>query len=89
MVADGFRLAIATGWTSLTHVVLPGCRDRVCGHAVFWPWASTTRSVIRCARSPSLHEDVSVQYAVRWPLVPASDLPWEYLPTYILLALPS
>ena len=57
---------------------------------VFWPWAQSDPIAHPLQRARLLlARDHPVQDPVRRPaLIPASDLPWEYLPTYIVLALP-
>jgi hypothetical protein len=80
---------IADAWTSLWRVLLPVVAIAYPVMLLFWPWAQ---------QAPFSHPFETLFYfsheifpfrtlfAGRY--FPATDLPWAYLPTYIVLALP-
>jgi hypothetical protein len=80
---------VAAGWSSGWHVLLPALAVAYPVMLLFWPWAQ---------QAPFSHPLQTLHYfsheifpfrtlfAGRY--FPASDLPWAYLPTYIVLALP-
>src|SRR5712692_9133518 len=88
-VARRLSVAIAAGWTSLWRVLLPVSAIGFAVMLVFWPWAQRDPigNPLRALAFFS-HETFPFDTLFDGRFVPASDLPWEYLPTYILLALP-
>jgi hypothetical protein len=89
MVARRPALAIRVGWTSLWRVLLPVAGIAFAVMLVFWPWAQQDPigNPLRALAFFS-HETFPFYTLFNGRFVPASDLPWQYLPTYILLALP-
>src|SRR5215212_1666270 len=87
--ARRLSVAIAAGWTSLWRVLLPVAAVAFAVMLLFWPWAQQD-PIGRPLRALAFfsHESFPFNTLFDGRLVPASDLPWEYLPTYILLALP-
>src|SRR5436190_13371597 len=89
MIARRLSVAIAVGWTSLWRVLLPVAAVAFAVMLVFWPWAQhdPIHNPLRALAFFS-HETFPFNTLFDGRFVPAGDLPWEYLPTYILLALP-
>ena len=89
VMARRLSVAIAAGWTSLLRVLLPVAAIAFAVMLAFWPWGQhdPIGSVLGALASFS-HETFPFNTLFDGRFVPASDLPWEYLPTYILLALP-
>src|SRR6059058_3321118 len=89
--AGARRLSVigAVGWTSLWRVLLPVTTVAFAVMLVFWPWAQQDpiANPLRALAFFS-HESFPFNTLFDGRFVPANDLPWEYLPTYILLALP-
>src|SRR3954453_1402754 len=85
------RLSVigAVGWTTLWRVLLPVTTVAFAVMLVFWPWAQQDpiANPLRALAFFS-HESFPFNTLFDGRFVPANDLPWEYLPTYILLALP-
>jgi len=90
MAARRLTTMVAAGVTSLWRVLLPVAGVAFGRHAgVLALGAAAIRSKIRCGRWPSSRTRPSRSTTLfDGRFVPASDLPWEYLPTYLLLALP-
>jgi hypothetical protein len=82
-------VALAAGWTSLWRVLLPVTAVAVPVMLVFWPWGQQEpiRHSLRALAFFS-HDSFPFYTLFDGRFLPASDLPWEYLPSYILLALP-
>jgi dolichyl-phosphate-mannose-protein mannosyltransferase len=80
---------LKTGLTSSWRVLLPVGGVAGAVMLVFWPWAQRDpiEHPLRALAFFS-HETFPFQTLFDGRFVPASDLPWSYLPTYILLALP-
>ncbi len=80
---------VVDSWGGFRRLLLPAALVAYPVMLLFWPWAQ---------RSPFLdpiraliyfsHEIFPYGTLFDGRYVPASDLPWEYLPTYIALALP-
>ncbi|MGC2413350.1 MAG: glycosyltransferase family 39 protein [Stellaceae bacterium] len=89
MAARRLTVAIAGGWTSLFRVALPVTAIGFAIMLVFWPWGQhdPIDNPLRALAAFS-HETFPFNTLFDGRFVPANDLPWEYLPTYILLALP-
>jgi hypothetical protein len=89
MMARRLSVAIAAGWTSLEHVLLPVAAIAFAVMLVFWPWGQHNPIANPLAALASFsHETFPFNTLFDGRFVPASDLPWQYLPTFILLALP-
>src|SRR5579885_706846 len=76
-------------WASLVRVALPAVAVAYPIMLLFWPWAqhgSIDRPLIALANFS--HEIFPFNTLFDGRFVPASDLPWTYLPTYIVVALP-
>jgi hypothetical protein len=89
LIERRLSVAVAAGWTSLWRVALPVAAVAFAVMLVFWPWAQRNPigNPLRALAFFS-HETFPFNTLFDGRFVPASDLPWEYLPTYILLALP-
>jgi hypothetical protein len=89
VAARRLSVAIAAGWTSLWRVLLPVGAVGFAIMLVFWPWAQRDPigNPLRALAAFS-HQSFPFDTLFDGRFVPASDLPWEYLPTYIALALP-
>lgn len=80
---------IGLGWTCFWRVFLPPTAVATGIMLFFWPWAQQNP-----IRNPLLalaffsHQTFPFGTLFDGRFVPAEDLPWSYLPTYILLALP-
>ena len=87
--ARRLSVVFAAGWTSLWGVLLPVAAIGFAVMLVFWPWGQhdPIGNPLRALAFFS-HETFPFNTLFDGRFVPASDLPWEYLPTYILLALP-
>ncbi len=87
--ARRLSLLITAGLTSLWRVLLPVAGVAFAVMLVFWPWAQRDPidNPLRALAFFS-HETFPFNTLFDGRFVPAGDLPWEYLPTYILLALP-
>jgi hypothetical protein len=84
-----FPVLITIGWTSLWRVFLPAAAIAYAVMLIFWPWAQSDPIGHPLeALSVFSHEIFPVGILFDGRLIPADDLPWEYLPTYIGLALP-
>jgi hypothetical protein len=88
-IARRLSVAIAPGWTSLWRVLLPVGAISFAVMLVCWPWAQRDPigNPLRALAAFS-HQSFPFYTLFDGRFVPASDLPWEYLPTYIVLALP-
>lgn len=80
-----FREAIAAFW----RVALPAVALAYPVMLLFWPWAQTNpiENPLRALIFFS-HETFPYRTLFAGQYFPATDLPWAYLPTYIVLALP-
>jgi hypothetical protein len=89
MAARRLGVMIAAGVTSLWRVLLPVAGVAFTVMLVCWPWAQRDPidNPLRALAFFS-HETFPFNTLFDGRFVPASDLPWEYLPTYLLLALP-
>src|SRR5712691_7616322 len=86
---ERLSVAVAAGWASLVRVVLPVAGVAFAVMLVFWPWAQHD-PIGHSLRALAFfsHETFPFDTLFDGRFVAAADLPWEYLPTYILLALP-
>ncbi|OLE34404.1 MAG: hypothetical protein AUG47_01265 [Alphaproteobacteria bacterium 13_1_20CM_3_64_12] len=89
IAARRLSVFITTGLTNLWRVLLPVAGVAFALMLVFWPWAQQDPlgHPLRALAFFS-HETFPFKTLFDGRFVPASDLPWTYLPTYILLALP-
>src|SRR5437764_2309011 len=89
IAARRLSLFITTGLTSLWRVLLPVAAVAFTVMLVFWPWAQQDPlgHPLRALAFFS-HQTFPFRTLFDGRFVPAEDLPWTYLPTYILLALP-
>jgi hypothetical protein len=85
------RIAVlaSTAWVSFWRVLLPVVGVAYPVMLLFWPWAQTDpiENPLRALAFFS-HQTFPFYTLFDGQFVPASDLPWTYLPTYIALALP-
>ncbi|HEX3537207.1 MAG TPA: glycosyltransferase family 39 protein [Stellaceae bacterium] len=89
-VADRRPLAIiGLGWTCFWRVFLPPLAIATSIMLFFWPWAQQNpiENPLRALAFFS-HQTFPFRTLFDGRFVPAEDLPWTYLPSYILLALP-
>ena len=82
-------IAVAAGWTSLWRVLLPVTAVAFPVMMLFWPWGQQ-EPIQHSLRALAFFSHDSFPFYTLFDgrFLPASDLPWDYLPTYILLALP-
>ncbi|MGH6968070.1 MAG: ArnT family glycosyltransferase [Stellaceae bacterium] len=88
---ESHSLARAAGeaWTGFWRLLLPAMVVAYPVMLVFWPWAqqSPLLNPVRAVLYFS-HEIFPYGTLFDGRYIPAGDLPWDYLPTYIVLALP-
>jgi Dolichyl-phosphate-mannose-protein mannosyltransferase len=80
---------LVDGWTGSWRVLLPLIAVAYPVMLLFWPWAQ--QDPIEhplSALATFSHEEFPFKTLFAGRYLPASDLPWEYLPTHIVLALP-
>jgi len=83
------KQAAQDSWTCFWRVLAPMLAVAYPVMLLFWPWAQQSPFVNPVkALVYFSHEIFPFRTLFAGEYVPASDLPWEYLPTYILLALP-
>jgi Dolichyl-phosphate-mannose-protein mannosyltransferase len=89
VLARRLTVVLATGWTSLWRVLLPVAAIGFAVMLVFWPWGQQNpiANPLRALAFFS-HQQFPYRTLFDGQSVLAGDLPWDYLPTYILLALP-
>jgi hypothetical protein len=89
IAARRLSLVMSEGLTTFWRVLLPVSGAAFAVMLVFWPWAQQDPigNPLRAFAFFS-HETFPFKTLFDGHFVPASDLPWTYLPTYILLALP-
>ncbi len=81
--------AALDAWACFWRVLAPAVAVAYPVMLLFWPWAQQSPLVNPVkALVYFSHEIFPFLTLFAGEYVPASDLPWEYLPTYILLALP-
>src|SRR5262249_12949287 len=82
-------LLIKIAWTALLRVLLPVLLLAYAVMLLFWPWGQTDpiENPLRALLFFS-HQDFPFSTLFAGRFVPASNLPWTYLPIYIALALP-
>jgi hypothetical protein len=80
---------VAESWTSFRHVLLPVVAFAYPVMLLFWPWAQQAPfSHPLQTLTYFSHEIFPFRTLFAGRYFPATDLPWAYLPTYIVLALP-
>ena len=79
----------STAWVSFWRVFVPVAGIAYPVMLLFWPWAQTDpiENPLR-ALAFFTHQSFPFYTLFDGQFVPANDLPWTYLPTYIALALP-
>jgi len=98
LVLDGVWRALATrqtcllieaAWISIWRVLLPVVIFAYPVMLIFWPWGQTDPidNPLRALAFFS-HQTFPFNTLFAGRFIPATDLPWSYLPTYIALALP-
>jgi hypothetical protein len=82
-------LLIEAAWIGIWRVLLPVMVFAYPVMLLFWPWGQTDpiENPLRALAFFS-HQTFPFSTLFAGRFVPASDLPWAYLPTYIALALP-
>jgi hypothetical protein len=82
-------LLITSTWAAFWRVFLPVVLVAYPVMLLFWPWGQTDpiENPLRALAFFS-HQTFPFQTLFAGRFVPASDLPWTYLPTYIAVALP-
>ena len=82
-------LLIERAWVAFWRVFLPPVIVAYPVMLIFWPWAQTDpiENPLRALAFFS-HQTFPFSTLFAGRFVPAADLPWTYLPTYIALALP-
>ena len=89
IAARRVMVLIETGWTGLWRVFLPATAIAYPVMLAFWPWAQAAPIAHPLeALAVFSHEIFPAKTLFDGALLSASDLPWQYLPTYIGLALP-
>ncbi|MBV8492722.1 MAG: glycosyltransferase family 39 protein [Alphaproteobacteria bacterium] len=89
IAARSFILVVTAALTSLWRVLLPVVAVAFPVMLLFWPWGQQD-PIGHSLRALAFfsHDSFPFYTLFDGQFVPASNLPWEYLPTYILLALP-
>jgi Dolichyl-phosphate-mannose-protein mannosyltransferase len=83
------KIALSEGWTGIWRGFLPMLAISYPVMLLFWPWAQ--QDPIEhplSALATFSHETFPFKTLFAGQYFPATDLPWEYLPTHIVLALP-
>jgi hypothetical protein len=89
IAARSLILVVTAGLTSLWRVLLPVLAVAFAVMLLFWPWGQQD-PIGHSLRALAFfsHDSFPFYTLFDGQFVPASNLPWEYLPVYILLALP-
>ena len=87
--ARRWRVLFADAWRGFVHVVVPSVAVAYPIMLLFWPWAQQApfSNPLKTLAYFS-HEIFPFRTLFAGRYFPATDLPWAYLPTYIVLALP-
>ena len=89
LAARRAAVLFSTLWTSCRHVLVPVVLVAYPVMLMFWPWAQTdpVDNPLRALQFFS-HQTFPFYTLFAGHFIPATDLPWTYLPTYIAIALP-
>ena len=89
LAARRAAVLFSTLWTSCRHAVVPVMLIAYPVMLMFWPWAQTdpVENPLRALQFFS-HQTFPFYTLFAGQFIPATDLPWTYLPTYIAIALP-
>ena len=89
IAARRVALLVGSGWTAFWRVLLPIILVAYPVMLLFWPWGQTDpiENPLRALAFFS-HQTFPFPTLFAGQSIPASDLPWSYLPTYIAVALP-
>ena len=89
IVTRRIALLIESAWIAFWRVLFPAVIFAYPVMLLFWPWGQTdpAENPLRALAFFS-HQTFPFSTLFAGRFVPASDLPWTYLPTYIALALP-
>jgi hypothetical protein len=98
LALDGFWRAVTArravlllgyAWTSCRRILFPVVLLAYPIMLLFWPWAQTNpiENPLRALAFFS-HQTFPFYTLFAGQFIPATDLPWSYLPTYIAIALP-
>jgi hypothetical protein len=80
---------VTCGWTVLWRVFLPVALIAYALMLVFWPWAQSDPFHHPLQALAVFSKEIfTAKVLFDGQLVPANDLPWDYLPVFISLALP-
>ena len=83
------KVAVTEGWTGIWRAFLPMLVVAYPVMLLFWPWAQQDPiDHPLSALATFSHETFPFNTLFAGQYFPATDLPWEYLPTHIVLALP-
>src|SRR6202045_1943331 len=87
--AKSIGVLASTAWVSFWRVLLPVVGAAYPVMLLFWPWAQTDpiENPLRALAFFS-HQTFPFYTLFAGRFIPATDLPWIYLPAYIVLALP-
>jgi hypothetical protein len=82
-------VVLVAGWTSLWRAFLPTAAIAFAVMLAFWPWGQQD-PVDHALQALAFFTHQSFPYNTLFDgrFIPADDLPWTYLPTYVALALP-
>jgi hypothetical protein len=89
IAAHRMGVLVESAWTSLWRVLAPVVLVAYPIMLLFWPWAQTDpiENPLRALAFFS-HQTFPFYTLFAGRFVPATDLPWTYLPTHIAIALP-
>jgi Dolichyl-phosphate-mannose-protein mannosyltransferase len=87
--ARRLSLLVADGWTSLWRIFVPAAAIAYALMLVFWPWAQSAPIAHPLAALAVFSKEVFwTKVLFDGQLISANNLPWDYLPVFIGLALP-
>jgi Dolichyl-phosphate-mannose-protein mannosyltransferase len=85
----GWRRAIAAGWVAGWRVLVPAALIAYGVMLFFWPWAQGAPFTHPLeALAAFSHQDFPYPTLFAGAYILPADMPWEYLPVHIVLALP-
>ncbi len=84
-----FPTLIGAGWSAAWRALLPAAAVAYPVMLIFWPWAQR-HPIANPLRALTFfsHETFPYPTLFAGKFLPVTDLPWAYLPTYLVLALP-